>query len=437
MAASDTTNVPQQNAVDETLVARQYGRDVQHIVFGIHGTANNPGHVRPLTEQIGSALSNTPNSGTNIDTSFDWSKNAGFLNQPGGREKEGDRFAAHVDKVLTEMRENGTLNPNKPVQITVVGFSHGGNVAIASTPELSDVMRKHGLHDNGSLHLVTVSTPAYNNGGNEDPTYARREAANRGVDVHHTHFSPKNDGVIRMALGNAYYDGPGHPNKDHRDGHVYNYGLEGKGFLNPIGSHGSAQDDAATARNINNQADKVANIVAARTLDIHNRNGRPRPGGRLAEGDDGVEVAVATTESNDPKSRQSANETSTTRELRGERQELAQGTIAAMTPGNDNLNRQFAQALQGTNGDRDAAAAALDALRNSPGYKADQDVAVVQGRNGQLIATQGQVDAALNVPVGKVNPGDFERVANQIAQTPQPTQVAAVQPEQPERARTV
>jgi hypothetical protein len=36
-----------------------------------------------------------------------------------------------------------------------------------------------------------------------------------------------------------------------------------------------------------------------------------------------------------------------------------------------------------------------------------------------------------------VNPGDFERVANQIAQAPQPTQVAAVQPEQPERGRTV
>jgi hypothetical protein len=112
-------------------------------------------------------------------------------------------------------------------------------------------------------------------------------------------------------------------------------------------------------------------------------------------------------------------------------------TATTLVPGNDPVNRQFAQALQGTHGDRDAAAAALEALRNTPGYKPDQDIAVVQGRNGQLIATQGQGDAALNVAIGKVNPGDFERVASQIAQAPQPTQVAAVQTEQPERARTV
>jgi hypothetical protein len=108
-----------------------------------------------------------------------------------------------------------------------------------------------------------------------------------------------------------------------------------------------------------------------------------------------------------------------------------------LVSGNDHLNRQFAQALQGTHGDRDAAAAAIETLRNTAGYKADQDIAVVQGRNGQWIATQGQGDAALNALVTKVNPGDFERVANQIAQAPQPTQTAAVQPDQPERPRTV
>ncbi len=112
-------------------------------------------------------------------------------------------------------------------------------------------------------------------------------------------------------------------------------------------------------------------------------------------------------------------------------------TGSILVPGNDNVNRQFAQALQGTNGDRDAAAAAIETLRNTPGYKADQDIAVVQGRNGQWIATQGQGDAGLNVAVPKANPGDFERVANQIAQTPQPTQTVAVQPDQPERGRTV
>ena len=65
--ATDQSRTPSpEHPETETLMARQYGRDVQHIVFGLHGTANNPGHVRPLTEKVGTALSNTPNSGTTI-----------------------------------------------------------------------------------------------------------------------------------------------------------------------------------------------------------------------------------------------------------------------------------------------------------------------------------------------------------------------------------
>lgn len=126
---------------------------------------------------------------------------------------------------------------------------------------------------------------------------------------------------------------------------------------------------------------------------------------------------------------------------RSRRAELGEGeTVVAsnqLVPGNDNLNRQFAQALQGTHGDRDAAAAAIDAISRSPGYRPDQDVAVVQGRNGQLIATQGQGDAAINVAVPQAQPGDFERIAASKAAEPPVQQVAALQPDQPERARTV
>jgi hypothetical protein len=98
--------------------------------------------------------------------------------------------------------------------------------------------------------------------------------------------------------------------------------------------------------------------------------------------------------------------------------------------------KQYAKALEGTHGDRDAAAAAFEAISKAPGYKPDQEISVVQGRNGQWIATQGQGDAALNVPVPQPQPGDFERVAASKA-AEQPTQVAAVPPEQQERARTV
>ncbi|MCC7247259.1 MAG: hypothetical protein IT473_01415 [Lysobacter sp.] len=107
-----------------------------------------------------------------------------------------------------------------------------------------------------------------------------------------------------------------------------------------------------------------------------------------------------------------------------------------LAPGNEQANRQFEQALKGTNGDRDAAAVALATIREAPGYKADQDISVAQGKNG-LIVTQGQGDAALNVPVPQAKQGDFERVAQQLAvQPPQTPQIPAQQPDQPERKPT-
>lgn len=109
---------------------------------------------------------------------------------------------------------------------------------------------------------------------------------------------------------------------------------------------------------------------------------------------------------------------------------------SGLVQGNDRLNRQFEQALRGTNGDRDAAAVAVDAISKTPGYKPDQDIAVVQGRNGNLIATQGQGDTAVNVAVPQAQPGDFQRVSQQMAQAPQQVEMAQAM-EQPQRSRSV
>lgn len=101
-----------------------------------------------------------------------------------------------------------------------------------------------------------------------------------------------------------------------------------------------------------------------------------------------------------------------------------------LAPGNERLNKQFEQALKGTGGDRDAAAAAVavDTISKAPGYKPDQDISVMQGKNG-LIVVQGQGDAALNLQVPQAKPGDFDKIATQMAQ---PQQVA-MQPDQPEQ----
>lgn len=106
-----------------------------------------------------------------------------------------------------------------------------------------------------------------------------------------------------------------------------------------------------------------------------------------------------------------------------------------LAPGNEQANRQFEQALKGTNGDRDTAAVAVAAIRETPGYKPDQDISVSHGKNG-LIVTQGQGDAALNVPVPPAQQGDFQRISQQLTQASQQTDVAQAM-EQSQRTRNV
>ncbi|MEQ1511784.1 MAG: hypothetical protein ABL934_03800 [Lysobacteraceae bacterium] len=101
---------------------------------------------------------------------------------------------------------------------------------------------------------------------------------------------------------------------------------------------------------------------------------------------------------------------------------------STLVPGNDRVNKQFAQALNGANGDKDAAAMALATISDAKGYKPDQDISVMQGKNG-LIVSQGQGDAALNLQVPQAKQGDFEKIATQMAQ-PQQNQQVALQPEQ-------
>lgn len=89
---------------------------------------------------------------------------------------------------------------------------------------------------------------------------------------------------------------------------------------------------------------------------------------------------------------------------------------AELAPGNDRVNRQFEQALKGTRGDRDAAALAVDTIRNAPGYKPDEAITVTSGKNG-LIVSQSQSDASLNLQVPQSGVCDFERTAARLQQT--------------------
>lgn len=101
-----------------------------------------------------------------------------------------------------------------------------------------------------------------------------------------------------------------------------------------------------------------------------------------------------------------------------------------LVAGNSPVNKQFEQALKGANGDKDAAAVALDTISKAPGYKPDQDISVMQGKNG-LVVAQGEGPTSLALQVPQAKQGDFERVSAQMAQ---PQQIA-MQPDQPQQER--
>jgi hypothetical protein len=101
-----------------------------------------------------------------------------------------------------------------------------------------------------------------------------------------------------------------------------------------------------------------------------------------------------------------------------------------LVDGNDRINNQFAQALTGTNGDRNTAALAVHTISQVQGYRETENIRIIEGRSG-LVASQGDGATSINVQVPQGKPGDFERVSTQLAlaqpaQTPN-LQVAALE----------
>ncbi|MGK2860995.1 MAG: hypothetical protein ACSLE0_03635, partial [Chitinophagaceae bacterium] len=107
-----------------------------------------------------------------------------------------------VDKRET-MLKNKTITEAEP--ISIIGYSHGGNVAIQAAGMLGEMGIK--------VNVVTVSTPAYNSlfnidsdnavfGDKEDPQ------GNNGINSH-SHIIHEKDGVVTLAGGSQTYSNPG------------------------------------------------------------------------------------------------------------------------------------------------------------------------------------------------------------------------------------
>jgi hypothetical protein len=87
-----------------------------------------------------------------------------------------------------------------------------------------------------------------------------------------------------------------------------------------------------------------------------------------------------------------------------------------LVDGNDRINRQFAQALSGTGGDRDTAAMAVHTISQARGYQETADIRVLEGKSGAIVS-QGNGATEINLPLQLGRPGDFERVSAQLSQT--------------------
>lgn len=377
-------------------MSRPYDNDAQIFTFGVHGTLNTRDDVRGVAGDVSVAVGRTTNGANLFDNGFDWrarERVVEFWDEDLGRNRQlrtsepgtahqtnteqdrgiaSQRLAAHVLQQVDNAIERGTLDRDKPLTINLVGFSHGGNVAIQASDDIARGLRERGIES--AIHLTTLSTPAYNNGGPEDPATARQQVQAQGVNFAHSHFAVQRDGVVDLARGDDVYN----------NGFTRNTQYPAVSGHDIVANHGATQNPGAE-----NYRDEISETMR-RTF-----NGLA-PGRTRAEGESGIEVATA-----DPN---------------------------RLVSGNDAANRQFAQALQGTNGDRDAAAVALETIRNTPGYKPDQDVAVIQGRNGNYIVSQGQGDTALNAAVPQANPGDFDRVAARMQQQEQTQTVAQNDP---------
>ena len=128
---------------------------------------------------------------TEMDESFRWHEAENLLNTSSDRAAAAERLVQHVFDVRAKMIEDKKIDPEKE-GVTLIGYSHGGNVAIQAA---SILYEKYGI----KVNLITVGTPAYTESGDtENP------AGNPGV-FQHMQIVHQKDPVANLAGGIKKY----------------------------------------------------------------------------------------------------------------------------------------------------------------------------------------------------------------------------------------
>ena len=138
---------------------------------------------------------------TKINDAFRW--DAPIYNSVHWRATAAGELAKYIYDTRSAMMKSGEITEDEG--ISLIGYSHGGNVSIQAAQILSD---QYGI----KVNIITVSTPAYNstfNVDNDGYMFGNQEdpQGNDGINKQ-THMVHKNDDVIDIAGGDVKYSNP-------------------------------------------------------------------------------------------------------------------------------------------------------------------------------------------------------------------------------------
>jgi RHS repeat-associated protein len=152
-------------------------------MFVVHGTLQER---HSFSEGILSQLKRIAGN-REVDTSFSWGGGITFERIRGEKAK---KLVDHILRKRAEMLRAGKISEDEP--ITIVGYSHGGNIALQAARLLGEEYWTQ-------VNVITIATPAYNGEGEvESPSN------NPGIYQHY-HFVHENDWVVRLAGGDLEY----------------------------------------------------------------------------------------------------------------------------------------------------------------------------------------------------------------------------------------
>jgi hypothetical protein len=453
-----------------------YGKGSQIATFSIHGTNNEPKEVRDVATQIhNSTVANNPTGKDIYDTRFKW--NAPLENNDSHREVAARQLTNHVVGNIVEAVKEKRLDPDKALVVNLVGFSHGGNVAIRAADDIAAALKEHPVtaRMNLGIHLTTLSTPAYSTGA-ETPAAAfdgiRATDHLRPVDgskpsapvkFAHTSITVDGDRVIPAANFASPFHSPALTSNIVLP--KYNHNLN-----DVTDNHGALQN-----------IDVYKNAAAREVVQTFNdRTPRQEPNARLSMGVENTSLfASATMQSNDgsrfqPEKQNLQAAINTTPSLtlvdsnatksivdtslisqsnntinkndiykndgaplQFDKQNLQAAATTTPSPtlveGNEAINKLFKQAMSGIENTNvpnklDAAALAVQTISQAPGFNQDKDISVMQGSKG-LIVSQGEGPAGMNLLVPQANKGDLEKVSELMTKS-QPDMQLARAPDQ-------